>query len=761
MSMNGVMAGNGSSSGSAAGRRGLTLWAAGALLLSCLAGGAHTLWASTSGQQNHSEKVQPELKTPPKGTRVFVVADRIVYDARTRIATATGQVVITYGQYQLVATRVTYDQRHDKLTANGNVRLKEPGGNILEADEAELRDRFKEGFAKHLLLLLTNDATMTADYAVRQDGYLTIYDNVTYTRCQRCKDPTHPPLWQLRSEQVRHDEREHTIYHKNASLEIIGVPVFALPYLSHPDPTVDRRSGFLVPTGKYKEAFGAGVEVPYFWAPAENYDITFRPIISSKQGLVAQAEWRHALRTGQYSIDGAGVYQLTEDEPPGDRRWRGSLQTQGRFELVPNWHYGWEGTLVSDDTFMDRYDISGEDVATSRLYTEGIDDRNYLSVQALHFRNLVPEVDQDKIPYALPYIQQSYTLEQAVLGGELGIDTSAYSVKRKTDYTAFPDVDLASRQTRASTNVHWQRQTILDGGQIIVPFAEMRGDLYVTEDLPGSSSSSDTTFRLLPQAGIDARWPFIRATGGGRHILSPVAQIIASQSERNEDDISNEDAITLNFDSTSVFLHDRFTGLDRYEGGVRANAGLLYTFLDDDGGFVRFSLGESFHIAGDNSFVTGSGLDKTESDIVSAIAWQPNEHVTLNYQVRFAEDFSDINLQQGGASLTFDRISGSLSYLDIDAEPFYGRPDAERQVWGNLSYSFESGLSIFGGARFDLRNSRVLADNFGVGFENECTSVALTYKEDYQSDFTSGVDRSVYLRVELKTLGSTGVGTQL
>jgi lipopolysaccharide assembly outer membrane protein LptD (OstA) len=55
---------------------------------------------------------------------------RIVYDARTKIATATGKVVITYGKYQLVATRVTYDSEKDKLTANGAVRLKEPGGNI-------------------------------------------------------------------------------------------------------------------------------------------------------------------------------------------------------------------------------------------------------------------------------------------------------------------------------------------------------------------------------------------------------------------------------------------------------------------------------------------------------------------------------------------------------------------------------------------------------------------------------------------------------
>ncbi len=759
-SVNGVMAGNGGKSGARRTRKQLVAFG---LALACAGLVASTaITRSATTEATHSERVNPDLKTPPKGTRVNVVADRIVYDARTSIATATGQVIITYGKYQLIATKVVYDRRHDKLSANGNIRLQEPGGNILQADEAELRDRFREGFAKHLLLLLTNEASVTADYARRSDGYLTVYENVTYTRCKRCADPDHPPLWQLRSEEVTHNEREHTIYHKNAALEIGGVPVLALPYLEHPDPTVNRRSGFLVPSGRYADAFGVGVEIPYFWAPADNYDVTFRPIITSKQGPVAQAEFRHALRDGNYSVTGAGVYQLTEDEAPGDRRWRGSLRTEGKFQYSPTWQYGWDGTLVSDDTFLNRYDIDSSDEAVSRVYADGIDGRNYLSVQAIHFRSLIPDVDQNKIPYALPYIQQSYTFDQPVLGGEFGIDSTVYSLTRDKAFTAFSDIDLASRQTRASTSLRWQRQTIFDGGQVIVPFAALRGDLYITENLPGSPTpDTETTARLLPEAGVDMRWPFMTSTAGGRHIVSPVGQLIVSGSERKQDKLSNEDAITLNFDHTSVFLHDRFTGLDRYEGGFRANAGVLYTYLDDDGGFFRASLGESFHIAGDNSFVNGSGLEGTGSDIVVALAWQPSDSLTFNYQARLSEDLSNVNLQQGGVSLTFDRFSGSLNYLDIGAEPFYGRDDSEHQIWSSLSYGWENGFSVFGGARFDLKESKLVEDNIGIGYEDECTALALTYKEDYDSDISDSIERSIFFRVELKTLGSAGVGTQL
>ena len=96
-----------------------------------------------------------KIKTPPKGTRVNVIANKITYDARTKIAVAIGKVILTYGKYELVATRVSYDQRNDKMTAVGEVRLTEPGGNILEAERAQLMNSFKDGFAEHLRLLLT------------------------------------------------------------------------------------------------------------------------------------------------------------------------------------------------------------------------------------------------------------------------------------------------------------------------------------------------------------------------------------------------------------------------------------------------------------------------------------------------------------------------------------------------------------------------------------------------------------------------------
>ncbi|QIG50692.1 LPS-assembly protein LptD [Nordella sp. HKS 07] len=704
-----------------------------------------------------------KIKTPPKGARVNVVANKITYDAQTKTAVAIGKVILTYGDYELVATRVTYDQRNDKMTAVGEVRLTEPGGNILEADRASLMNKFKDGFAEHLRLLLTNDVIITADYAVRQDGYLTVYTNVVYNACNNCRTSSGEPLWQLRSRQVTHDEKEGVIYHKDATFEFAGADIITLPYFSHADPTVKRRTGFLSPRFSYASVYGAGVEVPYFWNLAPNYDFTFSPVITSEQGPLLKGEWRHRLANGSYNVDVAGIYQLSMgSDAAGNSRFRGAARTDGEFDLNDNWTWGWDGTLVSDKNFMDKYKIDSRDETIDRLYITGINDRNYFSAQALHFQTLDSDDNQDIFPTALPYIEHSYTFDQPVLGGEFGYDWNLYSISR-TDvvFANDPDlpltnVNLGTDQTRAVANLRWQKQIINSMGQVITPFGNLRGDVYVTENLPDDddlTQENDTTTRFQPTAGLDMRWPFLTNTEGGQHILTPVTQVIASTDEEDIDKKGNEDAINVNFDATNLFLHDRFSGLDRYEGGTRINTGLLYTFLSENGGFLRASLGESFHVAGKNSFDVQSGLGETSSDLVAALALQPWDSLRFSYQIRMEEDFSAIKTQEAGLSLNFDRFSGSFYYADVDADPDAGRPNNEEQVWGGAGWNFSGGWSLYGGARYDLKESKLIRDTVGVGFNCECFNFRVFYEEDRANE-DQGVDRSVQFAIDLKSLGN-------
>ena len=48
--------------------------------------------------------IKPVLEEPASGTAADFVADKLTYDPATKLAVATGRVVLTYGPYTLNAT---------------------------------------------------------------------------------------------------------------------------------------------------------------------------------------------------------------------------------------------------------------------------------------------------------------------------------------------------------------------------------------------------------------------------------------------------------------------------------------------------------------------------------------------------------------------------------------------------------------------------------------------------------------------------------
>jgi LPS-assembly protein len=103
-------------------------------------------------------------------------------------------------------------------------------------------------------------------------------------------------------------------------------------------------------------------------------------------------------------------------------------------------------------------------------------------------------------------------------------------------------------------------------------------------------------------------------------------------------------------------------------------------------------------------------------------------------------------------SLNFDRFSGSISYANLDADPHVDRPQAEEQVWGALGWNFTGGWSLYGGARYDLEESKLLRDAIGIGYNCDCFNFRVFYEED-RADEDEDVDRSVLFSIDFKSLG--------
>jgi LPS-assembly protein len=695
--------------------------------------------------------------------RLVVDASEIVYDNDRNTVSAVGNVSLYYQGRSLQADRVTYDRNTNRVLAEGNAQLRETDGTVASGDRFELTDDFRDGFIDSLHVETSENTRFSAPRAERSEGETTTFTKGTYTACEACKkDPSRPPLWQVKAARIIHNNSEQMIYYEDATLEFFGVPLAYVPYFSTPDPTVRRKTGLLTPRYSYSSATGFGLSTPFFWALAPDYDLTLTPTFLTKQGVLGQAEWRQRFLSGSYNIRAAGIFQQDEtvflESPhgPRDRDFRGSIETSGRFDINRYWHWGWDIALVTDKWFLDNYNVRSESLtntffkeSTSTAFLQGRSDEAFFDLRGYYFKTLSDDDWQKQQPIVAPTLDYNRRFKgPGRIGGEFELDFNLTNLSREAAQyypvpgevgSTFPqgmpyqtcavfDQDhclvrgIGGRYTRISTSLNWRRDFIDPLGQVWQPFAGVRVDgfarsLNATRFQNGeignflNTGGNDTiTSRVTPTVGLEYRFPFVATNGWGTHTLEPIAQIIARPNETRIGELPNEDSQSVMFDDTNLFSWNKFGGYDRAEGGVRANVGLKYSVQTDAGGYGQALFGQSFHLGGRNSYRQydiahagrDSGLDDSRSDYVAGLYIAPRPGLSFLGHARFDEDDFSINRLDAQANATFGRLNAGLVFARYEAQPDLGYAYRRTGLGPNASMKLTDNWAVKGSVLFDL-----------------------------------------------------------
>ena len=772
----------------------------------------------------------PQRPPPPKKSKItlereksgqkqmLVQANEVAYDYTNNRVAAVGNVQIYYGGSTLEANRVVYDQKTKRLHAEGNVRLTEEDGKVTYGEIMDLSDDYRDGFVDSLRLDAPDQTRMAASRAERSSGNFTVFHNGVYTACAPCKDdPKKPPLWQVKAARIIHDQTEKMIYFEDARIEFFGRPLAWLPYFSAPDPTVKRKTGFLMPSISTSSVYGGAIEVPYYWALAPDYDATFAPMITTKQGPLLQGEFRQRLINGAYSIRAAGIYQLDKDyfirsdgsTTPGYRDFRGSLESSGLFALNNKWVWGWDGVLLSDKTFFQDYNPRLSRYRTTdpfqNPYTEAISqafltgkgNRSYFEARSIYYFGFSEADSQNQIPIIHPVIDYNYTFDRPILGGELGYRLNLTSLTRQDanfdaitqsalnngscTQTADPAIKTTANcllrgvpgtYTRFSAETHWRRRVTDQFGQVFTPFASVRVDAgsMQIKNQPGVANyietGDDNLVRAMPTVGLEYRYPFINIQSWGTQTIEPIAQVIIRPNEQQIGRWPTEDAQSLVFDDSNLFRVDKFSGWDRVEGGNRANYGMQYTAQVNQGGFVNVLFGQSYNLFGQNSFALGgttntgldSGLDTTRSDYVARVSYQPNSTYMFTSRFRFNNDSFEVQRTELEGRVNFDRWSGALLYGNYAAQPELGFLDRRQGILGTGQVKLDANWVLLGSARYDINAGKFDQTRVGVGYVDDCLILGLNYITNYTYSGNVQANHTVMLQLSLRTLGGTSVG---
>ncbi len=691
-----------------------------ALALALLVGAGLALGAGCDGARAATARLS-------SAEPVLLKADQVSYDRTRNLVMAQGHVELDQGKRILLADSIVYDQSTGKVTARGHVRLLEENGNVLFAQYVELTDRMRDGFVRDARILFPDNSRAAAYSAVRTNGVKTVFSHAVYTACDVCAlHPDEPPLWQIKAESIVHNEDTHEITFHNAFFDVFGVPVLYTPYLREPDPTVKRKTGFLVPSFSSDSQLGFVTRLPFYIPINPSLDLTLTPIITSSDGEVLNAEIRQRTANGQYDIDGS-LARTNRVDSNGNalsgQQWRGHVQGYGRFNLSDQWRTGFDIFRASDPTYLKQFRFSNVDTLTSRAFLEGESGRNYAAVNAYAFQGLLAGDSAGVLPYVLPALDYAYA---GVPGrdGYFSFDANALSIYRTQG--------LDTR--RLSTTAAWTLPFVTAGGSVFRVKAALRSDVYSVTAGNYSTGAGIVDFpysglahRVDPSATVHWRYPLIREAGGMTEMIEPILMVTTMPNGGNPANLPNEDSQNFQFNDLNLFSSDPYPGLDRVPGGTRAAYGLHAAVFNSGGAYADALFGQSAETS-PGAFPRGSGLDKKLSDYVGRVMFEPSALFEITDRFRLNSRELGVNANELYLNFGPPYQKFGVYYTNLSSQAAISEYGVRRQIGISSMSQITRRWQLVADWEHAFGSSdNTLTTNVQLRYNDECLHLSLIY----------------------------------
>lgn len=689
--------------------------------------------------------------TPVADEPAVIDAGRIEYDAERDVIVADGGVTVVQAGRALSAERIEYFVAEDRIVAVGDVTLLEPTGEVARADRAEIADGLKRAVADGLGLRLQDGSRIVGRQVERRAGVATTLSDGAFTPCAACaEDPERAPLWRLRARKVEHDEVAKDINYEDVTLDIAGMPVAYLPYFSHPDPTVKRRTGFLAPTLFFGGEFEAVTQTPYYWSIGPDQDLTLKPYFTIRSAPVAAFEYRRLFANGRIGFDGS-IGRLDRRNNNGvdeEDETRGHAFLSGEFALDETWRLAFDGKVTSDDSYLETFNIDEDDVLRSSAAVEGFWRESYVRVGAFAAQDLRDFADQNDTPFALPEVQAALVGAPTPWGHAFA-NFDARLLERET----------GTDGQSASGTVGWKLPVTTAGGHRFDLEASLRGDVYATQNGAAlGAGGADTVARGVPRLVAGWRYPLVAGNGLGSFVLEPRVQAVLALDDARDRDVPNEDSRAVEFDESNFFQPDRFPGRDVIDDGQRVDYGLTATQHFAVGGQASAFVGQSLaRKPGD--FARAADMAGQSSDIVTALTATPAPWLDFAWRARLAKRDLDVRRSEIviGAGPDWFRVTGAYVEVDgVDQGPEVSVPAHQANV--GVALKLGDHWRVSASHHRDIADNDALLWAASIAYQDECISIDLGYVRDFVSQADGGGrEDKVLLRINFKHLGGLGI----
>ena len=699
-------------------------------------------------------------------TEIHFSADQVEENSETKVITATGNVNIVREGTTLKADKITYDRKNDKITADGHVNIIQPDGTTVFADSAELEDKMSKGAIHEVKMILADESRVAARRIKQSENKNKYFFYGVYSPCDVCEDNP-SPLWQIKARKITHDAANKDVYYQDAFIQIKDIPVFYTPFMSHPDPTVKRRSGFLPPSMRSTSYLGSSLELRYFWNISDHEDLLFSPLLSADQGVVWGGRYRKMLYNGELNLSGSYMKDKDTDEN------RYGIFANGRYEINDLWLGSFDINYASDSSYLKDLSLPGktETWLTSHAALERFENRDYAAVEAYSYKLVSYSLKEyhasefEKRDYSKPYILPLITYEHIGEANSYGAyfknTVSTASVYRERDETKTQRATMINSCNLPYTSPYGEKYKFV---------ASVKSDVYYIDKYVNDYDNSYTgaVGRVFPQAGLEWRLPFVKATESSRQIIEPIIVAVAAPNGGNKiNKIPNEDSLNAQLDDTNILNLDRYNGYDRNDTGSRISYGFNWSSYGNIIGRTSMFIAQSYYFDEDESFSQSLGDNSHFSDYVGRVYASPASYLDFNYRFRidrtdYSLKYNEINAKIGpdvlSAYIAFTSIKGRKDDRADSGLYFFDDYRERKELYTSIQAKISRDWRITAYNRQDLTKGSVGSLEHGgkIIYEDECFKLVFDIHK-YNStdpDYEDGYEYSATFL--LKTLGGIG-----
>ncbi len=680
---------------------------------------------------------------------IEITSDNITYDKNAEKIVSSGNVEIKIEEnYSLKTKEIIYLKNSEEILINDISKIKDTFGNEIEFGQLNynaieklikgkkvklldleknfynfdnaivdfsknqiIADNVNISFNKNIFGNQLNDPRLKGNYFF-SDGKISIIKKGVFTSCKKNDDC---PPWQIKAKEIKHDKKKKIINYKNAWLEIYDQPILYFPKFFHPDPTVKRQSGFLMPQVIDSSSLGLSFKLPYYKVISENKDFTFSPRIFSEKEALFQNEYRQVNKNSKHLMD----FSLKKKDSTSKTHFFSNSIAKLDMDIFDISEVEMNLETTSDDKYLKTHNIKSaininQSLLNSFLIFRGSSRDMNFETKFEAYEDLTNDISSDKYEYIFP----SYEFSKRIKSNYNG-DYEVISKGNYKNYNTNIFEKVLINDLKFSSNPKITPMGFVNKFSLLLKNVTSEGD---------NSSNYKNKFNSENYGSVfyDISYPLKNEGKFFDNFFTAKGSLMYSPN-------ANKDLKTLDrkIDINNIFTQNRLSLDDTVEGGQSLTVGGEYSLKSKESGndIIKAGLATVLRDNEEINLPTKSTLNNKGSDFIGSLIFEPNKNFKFDYNFSMDSDLKSSNYNLLKTDVSVNKFVTSFEFLQEDDEV-----GSESFLSNETSYKFNDLYSLKYRTRRNKKTDFTEFYNLIYEYKNDCLTASIQYNKDYYSD---------------------------